>query len=362
MQDTCNIELDRNSTVRQYLKDRAKDNDTKSGNGDGQTTTESPVQNLEDTVIDEIRKHSCLNNCSDHGNCVNGACSCDNGYGASDCSIDMAFPPRIEGLLDDGFCDEINIPCSYLYVFGEVFVGKEVICRLLEFQIDTSSKKTFELQHTFVEGIADSLIEAVCDLRQLKSQKRENDQVFVRGYQVSMSNDGEHYSTEHMEFYLFDSTCQIYFKDGKGIRFALREGFCFIEQSCFANGTVDKSEKRYCDTGLSNYSWTNIPTTTTKATTTSNAPITSTIAIDNSLAMETTNTLTDLNIGLISATTFAFIISIILAIILCRCARRKENPWKKLRSNKEKEEDSDAIEAKVNANMFSNPVYNEMHD
>lgn len=65
-----------------------------------------------------------------------GNCSCLEGYGASDCSINLAVPPRIESLLDGGLCDERKTPCSFLYVFGEVFIGNEVICRLLEFQVN----------------------------------------------------------------------------------------------------------------------------------------------------------------------------------------------------------------------------------
>lgn len=64
-----------------------------------------------------------------------GTCQCDAGYGASDCSVDIKIPPRLVGVLEEGFCDENETDCTHIYVFGETFFGTNISCRLRKFTV-----------------------------------------------------------------------------------------------------------------------------------------------------------------------------------------------------------------------------------
>lgn len=83
-------------------------------------------------------------------------------------------------------------------------------------------RKIFQQYHVYVKGFADSLVEAVCDMRQLETLSDADNDVFVRGYHIAMSNDGDHFSSEPTEIYIFDSTCQAYYNYGNDVQFSLK--------------------------------------------------------------------------------------------------------------------------------------------
>ena len=64
-----------------------------------------------------------------------GTCSCMEGYGASDCSLDINKPPRLQEILHKGLCDENVTECTHVYLFGEVFVGTNLTCKLQRFTV-----------------------------------------------------------------------------------------------------------------------------------------------------------------------------------------------------------------------------------
>lgn len=75
-----------------------------------------------------------------------------------------------------------------------------------------------------LKGVADSLIEAICPVYHLRS-KRSTDQSpndFVRGYKVSVSNDGTTFGNQTEDVYIFDSTCQAYDNASGEIIFTLK--------------------------------------------------------------------------------------------------------------------------------------------
>ena len=47
-----------------------------------------------------------------------GQCICDDGFGTSDCSVNLRAPPEVFGLGGDGVCDISQQPCQIVSVYG----------------------------------------------------------------------------------------------------------------------------------------------------------------------------------------------------------------------------------------------------
>ena len=48
------------------------------------------------TIVDQIARIVCPNDCAFNGKCVHGSCLCDKGYTADDCSISVYQNPSIK--------------------------------------------------------------------------------------------------------------------------------------------------------------------------------------------------------------------------------------------------------------------------
>lgn len=51
-----------------------------------------------------------------------GNCTCDHGFGGSDCSFDVLSPPTVVRLSDDGVCDKSLESCEDITVYGHYFL------------------------------------------------------------------------------------------------------------------------------------------------------------------------------------------------------------------------------------------------
>ena len=67
----------------------------------------------------------CPEDCSDHGKCNKGKCSCESGFGALDCSIDLNKPPTVNYLQEDGLCDLDKRRCKKVRAYGSGFLDSE---------------------------------------------------------------------------------------------------------------------------------------------------------------------------------------------------------------------------------------------
>ncbi|XP_061190201.1 von Willebrand factor D and EGF domain-containing protein-like [Saccostrea echinata] len=79
------------------------------------------LQETEPNVTYTIQ-NLCPSNCSSHGTCNGGNCTCDTGYGGSDCSFDLLGPPTVTGVPSAGLCDLSSKDCSEATMFGKYFV------------------------------------------------------------------------------------------------------------------------------------------------------------------------------------------------------------------------------------------------
>lgn len=78
----------------------------------------------------------CPNDCSNHGNCSNATCTCDEYYTASDCSISLRDRPYVAGIRKDGLCDVRRRPCRNVGIYGFPFLDSaNLTCHVQEFKV-----------------------------------------------------------------------------------------------------------------------------------------------------------------------------------------------------------------------------------
>lgn len=53
---------------------------------------------------------------------IEGNCTCNDGYGGSDCSFDVLSPPTITRLSGDGVCDKSSESCDDITLYGNYFL------------------------------------------------------------------------------------------------------------------------------------------------------------------------------------------------------------------------------------------------
>ncbi|KAL3872406.1 hypothetical protein ACJMK2_040333 [Sinanodonta woodiana] len=212
-------------------------------------------------IVAEIQEKACPSMCSNRGHCVNGACICDAGYGASDCSTNLLEPPDIFGLLDNGLCDEHHVECDHAFVYGETFVeGQNLTCRIKSFTMSYQGDRTFD-RTDYVPAEHETLFEVVCPVQKTRRKKRslpKNIQAsdrFVIGYTISVSNDGLNYGKD-FDLYMYNSECQLPENTSTTITFKLQDGYCFIDHTCIVRGTInEKDECLICDDKQFDFQW-----------------------------------------------------------------------------------------------------------
>ncbi|RUS80662.1 hypothetical protein EGW08_011566, partial [Elysia chlorotica] len=74
----------------------------------------------------------CLNNCNDRGNCSNGLCQCEKGFGGVDCSVDLTAVPALNLLLPALPCNVDDDDCNTITIVGGPFVESGDLACVLE--------------------------------------------------------------------------------------------------------------------------------------------------------------------------------------------------------------------------------------
>ena len=78
----------------------------------------------------------CPGDCSGRGQCKDGKCSCDAGFGAMDCSIDLNKPPEVTSIQADGLCDLDVRRCKKVRLQGKQFLESEKLtCHFQPFKV-----------------------------------------------------------------------------------------------------------------------------------------------------------------------------------------------------------------------------------
>ncbi|XP_077867937.1 von Willebrand factor D and EGF domain-containing protein-like [Saccoglossus kowalevskii] len=129
----------------------------------------------------------CPADCSGHGNCVEGACICDDDYGGTDCSVDLNEAPVVYRGHKDGLCDTSVESCSHVSIFGDKYV-ESMTCHILHIEISSSGFSVGDVI-TEVDSVFKSYEEIQCPVQQQIS-------LDPIGALVSVSNDGENESPQ----------------------------------------------------------------------------------------------------------------------------------------------------------------------
>ncbi|KAK3596902.1 hypothetical protein CHS0354_031680 [Potamilus streckersoni] len=214
-------------------------------------------------IVESFRAMTCINNCNNHGNCVNGSCICHEQYIEEDCSVSLRDYPVVEDTYGGGLCKKnMDVCCGEIPIYGSRFVKGTTKQNLQKFNIYTNGTIVIE-NATKVENLTiinpfEAEIYVPCGSKQRRSTSNDNSSIpFVTGTRVSLTNDGTNYGPTQT-YYIYDSKCQGAFNSTDGYAFYLLEGTCYIGDACYSEGERDTSDGcRKCLPSSDPYSWSN---------------------------------------------------------------------------------------------------------
>ncbi|XP_065937722.1 uncharacterized protein [Magallana gigas] len=219
------------------------------------------LQNVHPTVT-LILQNLCPSNCSGHGVCNTGNCSCEVGFGGSDCSFDILSPPVIWESTPTGTCDKSLHQCSRIYFNGRYFLETvEKNCFITKQFIDNdgSSIALTQLERPLEE---ENLFRGSCSL--------PSDDVtsWVTKYMFNVSFDRKQF-TQTFSFFIYQSECQYHTVEKGYDHFILKKGYCFINSACIQHTVVNPENLcEVCDPGKNSYQWSEnkdcVPVSTSK--------------------------------------------------------------------------------------------------
>ncbi|XP_077990883.1 von Willebrand factor D and EGF domain-containing protein-like [Glandiceps talaboti] len=162
----------------------------------------------------------CPSDCNDNGNCTDGMCDCFDGYGGTDCSVDLNKAPVLYRSGQSGLCDHNIDSCTYVSFFGDNFVeADDLTCHVTTIEI-TSSEFTMKDGVLELPGIFQTFEEVKCPIEESSRRRRDENSgspVAPKGALISISNDGEKKSDQVLVI-VYDANCDVC--NGT-------EGFCY---------------------------------------------------------------------------------------------------------------------------------------
>ncbi|XP_078371962.1 von Willebrand factor D and EGF domain-containing protein-like isoform X7 [Oculina patagonica] len=210
------------------------------------------------SVLMDIVKLLCPNDCTFNGRCVNGSCICNKGYTANDCAISTKQIPSISMLQGNGVCDRRQRPCRKVTVMGNGFLNStNITCHVKEFKVVNGSWRPNYTDLLF-PGFMTDLVLVDCYLPESPVVHSYFDD-FVEGTPaagliISVSNDGEHRSKENLTFISYDSGC-LTCNASSGC--FLKSNSCIINRYCFASNEVNPNDWCYqCLPEINKNTWT----------------------------------------------------------------------------------------------------------
>ncbi|KAL3846695.1 hypothetical protein ACJMK2_017663 [Sinanodonta woodiana] len=212
-------------------------------------------------VVESFRALACINNCNNHGDCVNGSCICDEHYIEEDCSVSLRDYPVVEDTYAGGLCQEnMDVCCGEISIYGSRFVKGTTKQKLQGFQIYINGTIVYE-SATTVENMTilnpyEGEINVPCGSRHRRSTNSDNSPMpFITGTRVSLTNDGTNYGPPQT-YYIYDSKCQGALNSTDGYTFYLLAGTCYIGAGCYSEGeTYTFDGCRRCLPSYDPYSW-----------------------------------------------------------------------------------------------------------
>ncbi|CAC5415495.1 unnamed protein product [Mytilus coruscus] len=214
-------------------------------------TLKEPGPEGQPSVASIVKNKICDGNppCSNNGDCVNGTCSCYDGFISPDCSVDLKIPPELIGVRGDSLCDISEIPCNLSFVIAEeIYNTEKLSCDIVEYQVSANGTYVKMDNHIAVAK-HETLVEVLCPLstgRVKRSASSKDEENFSTAFEISVSYDGVLFS-EPVAMLIYDSRCQEV------------DGFCRLDGQCFMEdeySTINPCMK--CNTKVSQYIWTRV--------------------------------------------------------------------------------------------------------
>nr|XP_022312815.1 uncharacterized protein LOC111117870 isoform X2 [Crassostrea virginica] len=205
-------------------------------------------QQTEPEITNKIETF-CQNNCSGHGICKDGNCTCEADFAGSDCSFDLLGPPSITHISDFGLCDKSKETCEEITVFGKYFIenmNTNCYMKRKTYQVDGITVSIVDYEANLQER---TLFEGFCPL------EYTSDDHWVTEFTFNISNDGSRF-TDIYFVYTYQSLCQEYQNNTGTVTFLFKDGFCYINNKCILDGSTDEKNKcNICNTNKMKYEW-----------------------------------------------------------------------------------------------------------
>ncbi|XP_013383009.1 uncharacterized protein LOC106153577 isoform X2 [Lingula anatina] len=225
------------------------------------TTPKSTVKPFIMPDLDTIKKWICPNQCSDHGDCVDGTCQCHQNFTSNDCSVEMDLAPKVYGIGDDGLCDIRQRRCEVINLdVSNAVDGANLTCRFVLNEVDFSTGKRLFQKSTFeTVGKMLSFAEMVCPLPKQKIDTPLKETAIrgnpLQSFDLTISNDKQFFSAIPSNVTIYDSHCI----ECIGHACIRKSDACKINGYCYEDGETDPVHEacRSCNISVDLNGWTN---------------------------------------------------------------------------------------------------------
>ncbi|GFR90472.1 von Willebrand factor D and EGF domain-containing protein, partial [Elysia marginata] len=186
------------------------------------------------TVLLGIIDNLCPGDCSGHGNCTAGTCTCEDDWLGIACDIPYTEPPTLISIDGGSQCDKRLRPCNKIKIYGFGFAQTSSLsCRIRSVEDNTVQT---------IPGVYDTIDTVDCPFDEGGS------------FEVSITNNRVTFS-KTLTYTCFDSVCE----DCTNNSCTPRTGICRIDGECYAEGSCKKGEPDLvCRPVYSETDWTRV--------------------------------------------------------------------------------------------------------